>query len=134
MNRKLLPLGIVELEAFRGHSRVLGRIDPSGVPAHDDVELFEQLERSGAAVRKIEGQRDARAGEGEDARRRRVTEDENAPASYVRWCDAARFCMKLTKLAGKTYRLPTEAEWEYGCRAGTDARADAHFGRHVETE
>jgi formylglycine-generating enzyme required for sulfatase activity len=46
------------------------------------------------------------------------------PADQVRWNDAREFCTKLSALpeekkAGRTYRLPTEAEWEYACRAGT---------------
>ena len=40
-------------------------------------------------------------------------------ASYVSWEDAREFCERLSKREGKTYRLPTEAEWEYACRAGT---------------
>jgi len=48
-----------------------------------------------------------------------VQEDANNPAVCVTWYDAVEFCRKLTRWEGKTYRLPTEAEWEYACRAGT---------------
>jgi sulfatase modifying factor 1 len=44
------------------------------------------------------------------------------PAVFVSWNDAAEFCKWLSKKEGKTYRLPTEAEWEYACRAGTKSR------------
>lgn len=41
------------------------------------------------------------------------------PVECVSWADAQEFCRRLSQLEGKTYRLPTEAEWEYACRAGT---------------
>ncbi len=41
------------------------------------------------------------------------------PVENVRWEDAVEFCKRLSTKEGKTYRLPTEAEWEYACRAGT---------------
>ncbi|TRT79494.1 MAG: serine/threonine-protein kinase pkn1 [Microcystis sp. M_OC_Ca_00000000_S217Cul] len=41
------------------------------------------------------------------------------PVEDVSWNDAQAFCQKLSQITGKTYRLPTEAEWEYACRAGT---------------
>jgi len=51
-----------------------------------------------------------------------VQEDPNNPAVYVSWDDAMEFCRRLGKKEGRTYRLPTEAEWEYACRAGTTTR------------
>ena len=41
------------------------------------------------------------------------------PVEQVSWYDAKEFCNTLSEREGKTYRLPTEAEWEYACRAGT---------------
>ena len=43
----------------------------------------------------------------------------NHPVGNVSWNDAVKFCEWLGKKIGKTVRLPTEAEWEYACRAGT---------------
>ena len=57
-----------------------------------------------------------------------VKADKDCPANYVSWDDATEFCEKLTAIerkagilkADEEYRLPTEAEWEYACRAGTE--------------
>jgi formylglycine-generating enzyme required for sulfatase activity len=53
------------------------------------------------------------------------------PVDTVSWNDAVDFCRRLSELpeekaAGRVYRLPTEAEWEYACRAGTTT--DYSFG------
>mgnify|MGYP005839573929 CR=1 FL=1 len=44
---------------------------------------------------------------------------DNRPVEQISWHDATEFCARLTKHTGRTYRLPSEAEWEYACRAGT---------------
>ena len=41
------------------------------------------------------------------------------PISGITWQNATEFCRRLSKKEGQLYRLPTEAEWEYACRAGT---------------
>jgi formylglycine-generating enzyme required for sulfatase activity len=51
-----------------------------------------------------------------------VREGDNYPATYISWEDATEFCRRLNAQEGREYRLPTEAEWEYACRAGSTAR------------
>ena len=47
---------------------------------------------------------------------------ERRPVINVTWEDAVAYCLWLTEQTGQTYRLPSEAEWEYACRAGTQTR------------
>ena len=54
------------------------------------------------------------------------------PAENVSWDSAALFCRKLAARAGRTVRLPTEAEWEYACRAGTST--PFHTGETISTD
>ena len=44
---------------------------------------------------------------------------ESLPVDNVSWEDAVEFCKRLSAKTGREYRLPTEAEWEYACRAGS---------------
>ncbi|MFN0086520.1 MAG: SAV_2336 N-terminal domain-related protein [Blastocatellia bacterium] len=44
---------------------------------------------------------------------------DDRPVESVSWEDAKEYCARLTKKTGQEYRLPSEAEWEYACRAGT---------------
>ena len=54
------------------------------------------------------------------------------PVEQVSWDDAQEFCDRLSKKTGREYRLPTEAEWEYACRARTTT--PFHFGETISTE
>jgi formylglycine-generating enzyme required for sulfatase activity len=51
------------------------------------------------------------------------------PVEEVSWNDAVKFCQRLSQKTGKTYRLPSEAEWEYACRAGTTT--PFYFGENI---
>ena len=56
----------------------------------------------------------------------------NKPVIGVTWHEAVEFCDRLAARTGRAYRLPSEAEWEYACRAGT--QTPFHFGKTLTTE
>ncbi|NJR19750.1 MAG: formylglycine-generating enzyme family protein [Calothrix sp. CSU_2_0] len=57
---------------------------------------------------------------------------DNRPVEQVSWIDAVEFCDRISQYTGKNYRLPSEAEWEYACRAGTIT--PFHFGETITSE
>ncbi|MFG6105368.1 SUMF1/EgtB/PvdO family nonheme iron enzyme [Leptothoe sp. EHU-05/26/07-4] len=57
---------------------------------------------------------------------------DNRPVECVSWYDAVEFCKRLSVHTGQKYRLPSEAEWEYACRAGTTS--PFYFGPTITTE
>ncbi|AHJ31605.1 hypothetical protein NSP_53170 [Nodularia spumigena CCY9414] len=58
--------------------------------------------------------------------------DDNLPVESISWYDAVEFCKRLSQKTGRDYRLPSEAEWEYACRAGT--YTPFHFGDIITSE
>ncbi len=56
----------------------------------------------------------------------------NRPVEQVSWDDAVLFCQKLSQRTGNKYKLPSEAEWEYACRAGTTTPFS--FGNNITTD
>jgi formylglycine-generating enzyme required for sulfatase activity/actin-like ATPase involved in cell morphogenesis len=54
------------------------------------------------------------------------------PVEQVSWLDAVEFCQRLSRAIGKDYRLPSEAEWEYACRARTTT--PFYFGETITTD
>ena len=59
-------------------------------------------------------------------------EGDFAPVEQISWDDAVAFCKAVSRRDSKAYRLPTEAEWEYACRAGTTT--PFHFGSTISTD
>jgi formylglycine-generating enzyme required for sulfatase activity len=59
-------------------------------------------------------------------------EGDNRPVERVSWDDATEFCARLFRYTKREYRLPSEAEWEYACRAGTTTAF--HFGETISTD
>lgn len=57
---------------------------------------------------------------------------DNLPVETVNWCQAVEFCDRLSQFTGRTHRLPSEAEWEYACRAGTTT--PFYFGETITTD
>jgi formylglycine-generating enzyme required for sulfatase activity len=62
----------------------------------------------------------------------RFADNDDHPAEAVSWGDCQEFCARLSRKGGQHFRLPTEAEWEYVCRAGTTTPFS--FGETISTE
>jgi formylglycine-generating enzyme required for sulfatase activity len=57
---------------------------------------------------------------------------DDRPVESINWHEAVEFCQRLSRTTGRNYRLPSEAEWEYACRAGT--KTPFHVGETITTD
>jgi formylglycine-generating enzyme required for sulfatase activity len=71
-----------------------------------------ELEPNPSRFQNRDGQGEARLLKGE-------TSTDDRPVEQVSWEDAMEFCRRLSQRTGRTYTLPSEAQWEYACRAGS---------------
>jgi formylglycine-generating enzyme required for sulfatase activity len=60
------------------------------------------------------------------------TNTDNRPVERVSWLEAMEFCNRLSQRTGRSYTLPSEAQWEYACRAGTETQF--HFGDTISSD
>ncbi|NER90180.1 MAG: formylglycine-generating enzyme family protein [Moorea sp. SIO3A2] len=61
-----------------------------------------------------------------------IFKGKNRPVQEVSWYDAVEFCRRLSQYTGTEYRLPSEAEWEYACRARTTT--PFHYGETITSK
>ncbi|MFN9386952.1 MAG: formylglycine-generating enzyme family protein [Cyanobacteriota bacterium] len=77
-------------------------------------------------------QSNAEQGEGLERLFETEANTDNRPVEQVSWLDAMEFCSRLSQRTGRSYTLPSEAQWEYACRAGTTT--PFHFGDRISSE
>jgi formylglycine-generating enzyme required for sulfatase activity len=133
MRFREIPKGQFLMGAIPGDSLA----EPDELPQHpvtiSQPFLIGQFEVSQAEFREVVGSNPSwfQPGGGGDSDLPWWVDSDDLPVEMVSWSDAMLFCRILSErpeeiAAGRTYRLPTEAEWEYACRAGTTTRF--HFG------
>ncbi len=117
-DRDTLSGGVGELESGHKKDFVLicsGEFTSTGYRTDAEKECFSDITSSNGEVQRGDGV-NWRYGVSGSVRSRN---EENHPVVHVSWSDAIAYCEWLSKQTGKKFRLPTEAEREYACRAGT---------------
>ncbi len=106
---------------------------PTDEVGREDTELLHRVELSRpfymGAFEVTQAQYEAVLGEGRNTSK---WKEQRNPVETVSWTDALEFCQAMSHQIKRTVRLPTEAEWEYACRAGT--ATPFYFGETIDTE
>jgi formylglycine-generating enzyme required for sulfatase activity len=89
-------------------------------------------ERWGRELKQNPSRFQNRDGQGEARLLKGETSTDDRPVEQVSWEEAMEFCNRLTQRTGRRYSLPSEAQWEYACRAGTST--PFHFGETMTPE
>ncbi|GAB4401903.1 MAG: hypothetical protein OHK0053_25200 [Microscillaceae bacterium] len=107
---------VLEMVQIKGGTFMMG--SPTSEPERESDETQHQVTLRDFKMGKYEvSQAQWRAVMGSNPSR--FKDCDNCPVENVSWEDIQEFLQKLNAMTGKNYRLPTEAEWEYACRAGT---------------
>ncbi|MFO0139450.1 MAG: formylglycine-generating enzyme family protein, partial [Cyanobacteriota bacterium] len=77
-------------------------------------------------------QSNAEQGEGLERLFETEANTDNRPVEQVSWLDAMEFCSRLSQRTGRSYTLPSETQWDYACRAGT--QTPFHLGDTISSE
>jgi formylglycine-generating enzyme required for sulfatase activity len=98
--------------------------------------MYEVTQKQYQAVMSINPSHFSSASDGKDKAKGLNTDD--FPVDSVSWQQATQFCKKLSarpeeRKAGRLYRLPTEAEWEYACRGGAASSTAFHYGNSISS-
>jgi formylglycine-generating enzyme required for sulfatase activity len=124
-----LPDELVEQELTSEEQDVLRNLQ-EGFNA--DFEQWVQQDENQTMWASLEAQLQELAEAEEQADRLQEEQRQHYPVERVSWQDALEFCERLTALTGRPYRLPSEAEWEYACRANTET--PFYFGETITTD
>ena len=116
----------IEMVWVSGGTFTMGATSEQGSDAWDDEKPAHKVTLSGYYIGKYEvTQKLWKAVMGNNPSN--FTGD-NLPVENVSWNDVQEFIRKLNQLTGKSYRLPTEAEWEYAARGGSNSRGYKYSG------
>jgi formylglycine-generating enzyme required for sulfatase activity len=114
------PVTQAQWREVAGWESVKRELDPE--PSAFLVRPQRRQTRKGATGSKVDNDGPARLLEGE-------TSTDQRPVERVSWEQAMEFCARLSQRTGRRYSLPSEAQWEYACRAGTTT--PFHFGETI---